>query len=661
MQNTVLMQETGFAGTWCRRLPGPENAKAGRETPENLSNILSAETGENVMTNALLRMIESGDRDALRNAVASGNLGEISNTDKMLLTQCAAMHGQRDILSDLFVFHHLYATDPDHEGRTVLHYAAMSGDPATIRFAMDVLGFDPMEGDACGLTALDYASQAACPDGYRFLCERLKTDLTACYRNPVLRGFHPDPSVVRVGEDYYLVNSSFVFFPGLPIFHSRDLVHWKLIGHAVESLETSGLSGLPGGFGYWAPDISFYHGRFWVVATLRRNTPPYRLQMITSAETPQGPWSKPKFLELDGIDPSLFDDGDKRYILLNPGAIMAEISEEGDLISEPEMIYFGSARIKPEGPHLLKKDGWYYLFLAEGGTGDGHMETVMRSKALKGPYTACPFNPVLGRRKKDAYIQRSGHGKPVCTPDGRWYMVYLCGRKVEGLTVLGRETALDPVQWTEDGWPMVNELKGPSCLQCMPYAGTGPQESCYDEWIAPRTDPESFAVWDQNSVVLKGGDDPVTGGPCSVLLQRQKERNFVQTVRIDMTDAAENCIGCITGYYDEHSYFLYGARRTGNQLQIEILEQIGEERRLQHLAVQDGLTVTLTVAAEGMNRTLQIAEGDNAREIGRLRVEYLSDEGLSSGKRFTGAMLGMAAIGRGQARFVIRDIPFHEN
>ncbi|MBQ9265332.1 MAG: glycoside hydrolase family 43 protein [Clostridia bacterium] len=323
-----------------------------------------------------------------------------------------------------------------------------------------------MTGDINGQTALDDAHRANKPDAYHWLPHRLGFTLDDCYRNPILRGFHPDPSIVRVGEDYYIVNSSFVHFPGLPIFHSRDLVHWQVIGHAVENLAWSGLPGLPGGFGYWAPDISYYKGRFWVVATLRRNTLPYRLQMITSAAGPKGPWDQPKFLPLDGIDPSLFADEDgRRYILLNPGAILAEIDDAGNLISAPEMIYFGSARIKPEGPHLLKKDGWYYLFLAEGGTDSGHMETVARSKNLRGPYEDCPFNPILGRKNLLSPIQRSGHGKPVMLPHGRWMMAYLCGRSVEVKTVMGRETAIDPLTWTADGWPMVNALKGPSCLQ----------------------------------------------------------------------------------------------------------------------------------------------------------------------------------------------------
>ena len=599
-----------------------------------------------------LRLAEAGDTAGLDALAASGKLEGIPGDEKNILTRTAARAGQAGVLRHLFERHHLYATDPDGQGRTVLHFAAMSGDAETVRFARDVLGFDPMAGDAQGKTALDYAAQAPRSDAYDALTAQLGFSLADCYRNPVLRGFHPDPSVVRVGTDYYLVNSSFVHFPGLPVSHSRDLVHWRVIGHAAEDLAASGLEGLPGGFGYWAPDISYYQGRFWVVATLRRNTPPYRLQMITSAADPRGPWEKPRFLPLDGIDPSLFTDDDgKRYILLNPGAILAQISETGELISAPEMIFFGSARIKPEGPHLLKKDGWYYLFLAEGGTGEGHMETVMRSKQLKGPYESCPFNPILGRRNPLSPIQRSGHGKPVSTPDGQWYMVYLCGRKVEGKTVMGRETALDPLTWTKDGWPMVNTLKGPSCLQRVP-AGSGETAPCYNmEFISPRADPRAFAQISGGDIALRCGGDPAGIGSCSLLLCRQAEAGFAQSVCVNLEEAAEGSLAGIAGYYDERSFFLFGLRKTGAGCQAVLIEQIGDERKETVFQALDGPQAVLSVEGNGLERRLEMDYAGKRQPIGVIRAEYLSDEGVSGGKRFTGALLGLAALGKGKAAF----------
>ena len=599
----------------------------------------------------VLRMVEAGDREDFRQAFAAGGLEGLGEENRRVICFHAAECGRAELLKDFFTLYHLHSTDRDERGRTLLHAAAESGDPETIAFCMQVAGFDPLEGDAAGRTPLELARQARNPAGYAWLRDQLGFGVEDCYRNPILRGFHPDPSVVRVGEDYYLVNSSFVLFPGLPVFHSRDLVHWQLIGHAVEDLEASGLAGLPGGYGYWAPDISFYQGKFWVVATLRRDTPPYRLQMITWAEDPRGPWSRPEFLPLDGIDPSLFAEGDRRYILLNPGAILAEISPEGKLISEPRMLFWGDAKIKPEGPHLLKKDGWYYLFLAEGGTGEGHMETVARSRSLMGPYEPCPFNPILGRKNPEAYIRRSGHGKPVSTPDGRWYMVYLCGRRVEGMTLMGRETALDPITWTADGWPMVNGLKGPSCLQAMPEREKcrPREEAGTEEWVSPRNDPAAFARTEGERILMACGRDPATAEPCSLLLRRQREADLCHGAEVDLAGCAAGSLAGLTGYYDERSFYLFAAEKAADGLNIHLIQQIGEERQDTVLARAAGTKIRLAVRGDELTRRFLV--GPQGAEAAALRTEYLCDEGLQGGKRFTGALYGLAAIGSGEAAF----------
>lgn len=600
----------------------------------------------------ILTLISAGDREAVGLLAGQGALDGVSAEEKQRMVFTAAQSGQAAMLRFLFEANHLYSPDPDESGRTLLHYAAQSGDADTIRFAADVLGFDPLQGDLRGITSLDLARTADRQDAYQLLAGRLGVGPEQCFRNPVLRGCHPDPSVVRVGDDYYLVNSSFVYFPGLPVYHSRDLVHWQEIGHAVENLESSGLAGLPGGFGYWAPDISFFNNRFWIAATLRRDTAPYRLQMITSAADPGGPWDPPKFLPLDGIDPSIFTDGDgRRYILLNPGAIIAEIDEEGSLISEPQMISFGSARIKPEGPHLIRKDGWYYLFLAEGGTGENHMETVLRSRSLYGPYESCPFNPILSRKNPLSPVQRSGHGKPVRLPDGRWYMVYLCSRPVEGMTLMGRETALDPITWTADGWPMVNRLKGPSSLQPLPFPGIAAPPDTGESWISPRNDPRRFFDTEGGILRLRAGADPASAGPCSLLLRRQAEPGFHQTVHVDMSKADTGSLGALAGYYDERSFCLFGLRREADSCSLVLTEQIGPDRETKVLASVSRHAAVLSVRAEGLTRRLSFSRDGTEQTAAVIRTPYLCDEGLSEGKRFTGAMYGYAAVGSGSILF----------
>ena len=295
------------------------------------------------------------------------------------------------------------------------------------------------------------------------------------YRNPIRTGFFPDPSIVRVGTDYYMVNSSFIFFPCIPISHSKDLIHWEIIGHAITNPEWAHLEGLEGGRGYWAPDISYYEGRFYITATYRLNDVPpvYRRQIVVFSDKPEGPYSEPVFIDEDGIDPSIFNDDDgRRYMLLNRGARIFKLDKTATKkISDATLLYYGDHKRAPEGPHLYKKDGYYYLLEAEGGTGPGHRVTISRSKELFGNYEPCPYNPIMRQEDPDAALQRCGHGDLVDTPDGRWFMVYLCGRMTgDGYSILGRETALDPVTWTADGWPIVNDLKGPSTMQVSPFA-----------------------------------------------------------------------------------------------------------------------------------------------------------------------------------------------
>lgn len=308
------------------------------------------------------------------------------------------------------------------------------------------------------------------------------------YTNPVLPGFFPDPSVIRVGEDYYLVNSTFQYFPAIIISHSCDLVNWEIIGHAVTDPYALDLAHLDDSRGIWAPDISYHDGWFYIVASYRLNGIAQQHILMTS-ERPEGPYSQPAVVYEGGIDPSLFvDDDGSRYLLFNPGATLIRLNDECTrAIGKPVQIWEGTGRSSPEGPHLLKKDGYYYVILAEGGTGYGHCVTAARSTQLLGPYEACPHNPILTQTNPEARIQRAGHGKLVETQHGEWWIMYLCGRPLPGrYCTLGRETALDPVTWTADGWPVVNAGQGPSDVQRRPDLPEIRSEQCwFDDFDTP--------------------------------------------------------------------------------------------------------------------------------------------------------------------------------
>ncbi len=599
------------------------------------------------MEQTVERLIEQDDRETLKGLMHDGKLSGVPSPVKTGWAYRAARLGKADMLRLLVEKCHGMPLEKDALGRTLLHAAASSGDRDTMAFVLQVLGMSALEGDAQGVTPLDVAAETG-PQALNTLEELCGVRLAECYRNPVMRGFRPDPSVVRVGEDYYMVNSSFVMLPALPISHSRDLVHWETIGHVFTDPDTAGLRDIIGGFGYWAPDISYYKGRFWVVATLHTSTVPVRTQMITSAPTPAGPWDAPKFLDIDGIDPSIFTDDDgRRYLVTNIGAQIAPLSEQGDLLDEPRMIWYGWNRVKSEGPHLLKKDGWYYLFLAEGGTGFDHVESCARSRNLYGPYESCPFNPILGRKREDAPIGRSGHGKPVQLPDGRWAMVYLCGRKVEGKTLMGRETAVDPLTWTADGWPMVNGLNGPSCLQkhLLPPCPVEAREP----WVCPREDWKTFAALrPDGGIEITGGQALNRMSGAHLLLHRETEAAFDQSVTVDVSGLAVGGLAGLTGYYDENSFFLLALRKTDSGAEAALLEQIGPEQKETFLGTLESQQATLSVTGRGLTREARCAGLDRTVSF---RAEYLTDEGLKIGKRFTGALLGLAAIGEGTARF----------
>ena len=446
----------------------------------------------------------------------------------------------------------------DDDRRNILHYGAMSEDPERCRYLVERCGMDPLSGDRDLVTpyeiSWDLARGGTGEELYAWFLDKIGCPYEEMYKNPIRTGFFPDPSILAHGDDFYMVNSSFIYFPCIPISHSTDLVHWEIIGWAITNPDWALLDELEGGRGYWAPDISYDNGRFYITATYRLNDTGtvYRRQMVVSSDRPEGPYSKPVFIDEDGIDPSLFHEDGKHYMLLNRGARLFRLSDDcTKQVSEAKLLYYGSQKHAPEGSHLLKKDGWYYLFQAEGGTGPGHRITVARSRALFGVYTPCPYNPIMRQNDPEAGIQRCGHGKPVRTNDGRWYMVYLCGRTLDGkYSILGRETALDPITWTPDGWPLVNGLKGPSVLQIPPFrrnsaadmlpsdnsaADTLPSDSsCMRPvsdpcgWMTPRP-PQADAVrWQKDgSVLLLSSPAPLSSVDArNIFLRRQTRFDF---------------------------------------------------------------------------------------------------------------------------------------
>ncbi|MBD2844145.1 glycoside hydrolase family 43 protein [Paenibacillus sp. IB182496] len=282
------------------------------------------------------------------------------------------------------------------------------------------------------------------------------------FQNPILCGFHPDPSICRVGEDYYLAVSSFEYFPGVPLFHSKDLVNWRAIGHCLTRASQVPLDDAPSSKGIYAPTLRFHNGIFYMATTnVSGGGNFYVWTRDIEAE-----WSEPIWVDQRGIDPDLFFDGDGSVYFTTSsgeattGIVQSRIDiETGKRLSEVLIIWTGTGGQYPEAPHLYKISGWYYLLIAEGGTEYGHMATIARSRRPDGPFEAFSGNPILTHRSSALPIQATGHADFVQAQDGRWWAVFLGIRPVgyPRRHHLGRETFLAQVYWDAEGWPKIGE------------------------------------------------------------------------------------------------------------------------------------------------------------------------------------------------------------
>jgi xylan 1,4-beta-xylosidase len=277
------------------------------------------------------------------------------------------------------------------------------------------------------------------------------------YANPVIPGFHPDPSACRVGDDCYLVTSSFEYFPGVPIYHSRDLAHWRQIGHCLTRPSQDPLGKARSSGGIYAPTIRHHDCTYYMITTNVSSGGHF----LVTAPDPAGEWSEPTWISGPGIDPSLFFDDDGKVYLScsSQGIAQREIELPSGKLGEERHIWAGTGGQYPEGPHLYKIGGLYYLLISEGGTEYGHMLTIARSSSPWGPFESCPRNPILSHRSLSSPIQATGHGDFLQDGDGNWWVLFL-GIRPNGhwpYHHLGRETFLAGLTWDAEGWPVIGE------------------------------------------------------------------------------------------------------------------------------------------------------------------------------------------------------------
>jgi beta-xylosidase len=380
--------------------------------------------------------------------------------------------------------------------------------------------------------------------------------------NPLIPGFNPDPSIVKVGEDYYLSTSTFEYLPGLPIYHSRDLINWSVIGHVITREGQLQMFGVPTGGGAWAPTIRHHDGIFYVVVTdaMGRGT------MIFTAENPAGPWSDGLVTDIDGIDPDLAWTADGTCYMTFSGLILSgeEMGKHlgiqqvkidlatGKKLEEPRNMWKGTGLMFPEAPHLYEIDGTWYLMIAEGGTERGHGISIARSASPEGPFEGAPNNPILSARSTARPVQNTGHGDLVRTPDGGWAVVCL-GMRTRGMTrafsSLGRETFASNVTWV-DGWPVVEPIELNDVLPAPVFVDDFSAAEISDEWLTIRRLASEIVSKRPNSVLLTGEGRSLEHEAPVFLGRRQRRLEGVVRATVKVQG-----VGGLTMRYDEAAHY----------------------------------------------------------------------------------------------------------
>lgn len=490
------------------------------------------------------------------------------------------------------------------------------------------------------------------------------------YTNPVIPGFHPDPSICRVGNDYYLATSSFEYYPGVPIFHSRDLVNWRQLGHALHRPSQIDLSGLRSSQGIYAPSLRCHDGTFYMITTNVGKDGNF----YVTAKDPAGPWSEPiKIREGNdaGIDPSLlFDTDGKVYFTRHGGGerggvVQAEIDiASGKLAGEPRRIWSGTGGVWPEGPHLYHINDWYYLLISEGGTSYDHMLTMARAKTPWGPFEPAPHNPVFSHRDKpDATLQATGHGDIVQAPDGKWWMVML-GVRAQGAGDkrrhhIGRETLLAPVAWNDAGWLTVNggqALTERMTVDGLPPAQPWPVAPVRDEFTGAKLGFEwntlrgpATGLWSLSerpgALRLKGTAASLAEiGTPAFVGRRQQHLRMRATTELAFRPGAEGQVaGLALRMNETHHATLHVTGKAKRR--VELVTRVAGTSRVQGTLPIGAGPVNLQVEA-WPDRYEFSARAGKGKWV-KLGSAPTADFSSETAGGFTGVYVGMVAAGRG--------------
>lgn len=504
-------------------------------------------------------------------------------------------------------------------------------------------------------------------------------------RNPILPGFNPDPSILRVGDDYYIATSTFEWFPGVQIHHSKDLANWDLITRPLTRKTQLDMRGDPDSCGVWAPCLTHDGDKFWLVYTdVKRKDGSFKdaHNYIVSAPAIEGPWSDPVYANSSGFDPSLFhdDDGRKWFVnmmwdhrrrpLLFAGIALQEFDPAaGKLVGPIKNVFQGTDLELVEGPHLYKRNGWYYLLTAEGGTGYEHAATLARSRDIWGPYEVHPDKHILTSKDHPyAALQRAGHADIVESKDGNTYLVHLTSRPITHFprSVLGRETAIQNAYWGDDDWLYIKNGPVPSLHVDLPAERDDTEywaEKRYTfdkglhkdfQWL--RTpEPERIFSTDSGKLVLTGREAIGSWFEQALVARRQVHFSYYAETVIDYSPTDERQFAGLTAYYCRFNFFyLTVTSHSDGQRELLLLTSqasapLGalDKPFAEPVQIPNEGKVKLALSIRGKKLQFSYAVGDESlKEIGPVYdASILSDEcgGHQAHGSFTGAFVGMAA------------------
>ncbi|MFB6128303.1 MAG: glycoside hydrolase family 43 protein [Halorhabdus sp.] len=476
------------------------------------------------------------------------------------------------------------------------------------------------------------------------------------YENPTIPGFHPDPTICRVGETFYLATSSFEYFPGVPLYRSQNLVDWEPIGHALTRDDQLPLEGARSSMGIFAPTLRHHDGTFYLVTTNVTNGGHF----VVTADDLAGKWSDPTWVDAPGIDPDLFFEGDTCYFTYHaddPDAPIkqAELDPETGELGDPYTVWEGFRDPYAEAPHVYERDGTYYLLVAEGGTHAGHMVVAARADDPTGPYEGCPDNPVLthwGRPRDE--IRATGHADLTVDTEGQWWLVFLGIRQHSmwpRFHHLGRETFLAPVTW-ENGWPVVNDGEPITTEMEAPLPGEPRGEAtsvdCTDttfadglgvEWEFRRNPDRERYETGADGLVLHGGPETLDEPGATFVGRRQTAFDCRVEATLDFDPDAGEEGGLALVMNEDHHYQVGVTRRDGRREAVVHL-RIGDATEVVGRA-SVGTTTDLAVDADTQTYRFLV----DGEEVATASTRYLSTE-VADG--FTGVMIGPYATGHGR-------------